>query len=62
MQDDNFSETELHYISEIKRIAGEKGACAELTNLCRKAYNDKSVSAKAYNRIYAICMDISNPR
>ena len=62
MQDDNFTEIELNYINEIKRIGREKGGCKELSDLSRKAYNDKAVSKKAYNRIYALCMDFSYSR
>ena len=62
MQDDNFTKTELNYISEIKRIGKEKGGCKELSDLCRKAKNDKAVSEKAYARIYSLCMDFAYPR
>ncbi len=65
MQDDNFTQKELNYISEVKRIGREKGDCKELqelSNLCWKEYNDKSISEKAYSRIYALCMDFAYPR
>lgn len=62
MQDDNFTQTELNYINENKRIGREKGDCKELSDLSRNAYNDKSISKKAYNRIYSLCMDFANPR
>lgn len=62
MQDNNFTQKELNYISEIKRIGREKGGCKELSDLCRNAYNDKSISKKAYDHIYSLCMDFANPR
>lgn len=62
MQENNFTKTEMKYISEVKRIGMEKGNCKELSDLCKKAKNDKSVSKEAYNRIYSLCMDYSYPR
>lgn len=62
MQDNNFTQRELNYISEIERIGREKGDCKELSDLCRNAKNDKSISEKAYSRIYSICMDFANLR
>ena len=62
MQDNNFTQMELNYINEIKRIGREKGDCKELSDLCRAAKNDKSISKQAYNLIYSLCMDFANPR
>ena len=62
MQENNFTQTELNYISEIKRIGREKGNCKTLSDLCRNAKNDKSVSKKAYKLIYSLCMDFVYPR
>ena len=62
MQDNNFTQTELNYINEIKRIGREKGNCKELSDLSRNAKNDKAISKKAYDRIYSLCMDFANPR
>lgn len=33
MQDDNFTQKELNYISQVKRIGREKGDCKELKEL-----------------------------
>lgn len=62
MQENNFTNAEINYIDEVKRIGMEKGNCKELSNLCRKAKNDKSVSKEAYDLIYSLCMEFSNPR
>lgn len=62
MQDNNFTQRELNYISEIEKIGREKGKSQELSDLCRNAKNDKYVSEKAYRHIYALCMDFAYPR
>ncbi len=62
---DGLTKREIHYIEEAKKIGSEKGNCKELSDLCRQAYNDyrtRIISVKAYNKIYAVCMDYAYPR
>ena len=60
-----FTEKEIYYMEEAKRIGAAKGNCKELSNLCHQAYADygnKVISPEAYRKIYAICMDYAYPR
>ena len=60
-----FTEKEIYYIEEVKKIGAAKGDCKELSDLCHEAYADyrsKVISAEAYRKIYAICMDYAYPR
>lgn len=60
-----FTQLEMQYMDNAKKIGREKGDSPELQQLCRKAHEDyknKTISRESYERIYAICCDYAYPR